>query len=279
MPHGAPRSVMQLMSQYESRSYKDYLAACSRMVTVCKLEYNSLTLEAIVSYMRMEWDAGRSPSTVIKALTMLDKVCACILPSWTPMIKCYVIRETLTAWEKNWMKKSQTPRKFIDWPQAQALAVAPPKNTDPFLWKSYVLIAWTFLLRHGEVRQIKPNDIHYFKEGDAWEINLGSCKTAKAKGRTQTARMPTHLIPQPVIEILQAFSAFPSENFSWKINKNSVCEHIRKTLLPGDPGYVFHSLRHGRATHLRRSHHIGDEYLKVLGRWASLGGLYCYLHC
>ncbi len=266
------------MPQYEQRTYSDYLRAIKRFLVIFKGS-SLVTLELILSWLHLEWDAGRSPSTCVKGLTLLDNIEIVVDSRWHPVMNAFSVKKTLLAWQTTWEKKDRAPRQFISWPQALLLADHPPKGVQLIYWKAYILISWAFLLRHGEIRRINPRDVSFFKEGACWEVHLGSCKTAKGKGRYQTARMPLQLLPQQVCEVLQVFSALNDIRFSWNIPKAKVCAHIRGVLDTEDKGYVFHSLRHGRATHLRRVHQLKDEELKVLGRWASVGGLYAYLHC
>lgn len=278
LSHQQARKVVQLLSQYEQSTYLDYLRAIKRFLIIVQ-GASQITLELLLSWLRLEWDAGRSPSTCVKGLTLLDYIGIVVNPLWQPVMNTFSIKKTLGAWQNTWEKKDRAPRQFISWTQALLLADHPPKGVQHVHWKAYILISWAFLLRHGEIRRVTPEDVSFFKEGACWEVNLGSCKTAKGKERYQTARMPLQLLPPQVCEALEVFSLLNNKNFSWRIPKGKVCAHLRQVLSTEDKGFVFHSLRHGRATHLRRVHQLKDDELKVLGRWASVGGLYAYLHC
>ncbi len=261
-------------------SYVDYKQSFSQFLTFLQAQkVQTLSLNVVVRWIRALWDAGRSPSTAIKAISFLDTLYVVLRPnSFSSYMKAATVSFYIKSWEESWKRKGKSTRQFISWEEAKKISQIPPPNVDHFKWKCYILFAWCFMLRHGEIRSVKPENVQYIAEADNWEIFLGECKTAKEVGRGQTARFPARLLPTEVKELLTIFAKLPA-GFSWGVNKNKVSTHIRKVLNTQDRGYVFHSLRHGRATHLRRFKNINDQDLKMFGRWESVDALYCYLHC
>ncbi|GJL76994.1 hypothetical protein [Nitrosomonas sp.] len=268
------------MHNKTATTYVDYKKAIQHYLDFMdNINATYVTSTSLVTWINNLWDAGKSPSTAIKALSFLDTLCVALKPeTFKPFFSNSTVKYYISAWEEWWKRKGKSERQFISWDEAKRISQNPPKGVDAFKWKSYILISWSFMLRHGEIRRVSPTSVSFVEEGGNWEIRLGECKTAKEKGRGQVARFPSSLLPKEVIPLLQAFIQLPA-SFEWNIPKNKVSAHIRAVLNTSNKGYVFHSLRHGRATHLRSCKNINDPDLKMYGRWESTDSLYCYLHC
>lgn len=274
------KEVLRLMYKKSADTYCEYKRSFQRLLDTITISTDPLTPSTITRWIQHDWDAGRSPSSAVKAISFLDTLRVALAPnSFSPYMKNSTIAYYLKSWEEAWKRKGKKERRPISWEQALLLSKTPPPKVDQFKWKCYVLFAWSFMLRHGEIRRVTPAAVQYIEQSGNWELTLGECKTTKEKGLSQVARFHTRLLPTEVIPLLKTFSSIKTPNFDWGINKHNVSPHLRSVLKTEDKGYVFHSLRHGRATHLRRINNVNDPDLKVLGRWLSSDALNCYLHC
>lgn len=269
------------MHNKEPNTYVEYKRCLNRFLDYWTASKTKGSLpETLTQWIQNEWDAGHSPSPVTKALSFLDTVQVALNPiHFSSIFKHSTIAYYLKTWEEAWKRRGKTIRRTITWEQAKLISQHPPKGVDSFKWQCYVLFAWAFMLRHGEIRRVSPLSVQFIEQSNKWEIDLGKCKTTRERGLTQVARFPCHLLPAEVIQLLKTFVKLPDTSFSWGINKSKVSSHLRCVLQTDNLGYVFHSLRHGRATHLRKYDSVNDPDLKVLGRWLSNDALYCYLHC
>jgi len=111
-----------------------------------------------------------------------------------------------------------------------------------------------------------------------FEVEIRKNKNEDYENEQKNVFIEEEFIPKEVQDHLLQFSK-QDEDFEWRIAKDKVVQTIRIMLNQvGNKGLVFHSLRHGRATHLKARCGFGMEKLQMVGRWHSKGALRCYLH-
>ena len=197
------------------------------------------------------------------------------------------LKEMVTKWKMDWNKKYKNPRSAIDLEMAVKISKNPPPNTSKVWWSLYILIGWSFLLRHGEVRQISPSSVNRVvlpwrgKNTAFWIVVIDKPKTDKGMNGYNTVRIRETTMPSGFANDLYWFTQLQDQNlrvFETSIKKNTVCRAIRDALLPLTGNFVFHSLRHGRATNLYTIWHYVLEELKDVGRWKSEASARMYIH-
>lgn len=137
--------------------------------------------------------------------------------------------------------------------------------------KLHFLLGYLFLLRTYEVQAILRGDSRVEKTKKGWSVFLHRSKADKF-ARGVTVFFPNECMPDELTCLLQSLLQIKEAAAAY--DPQSINAAIKLTL--GD-NFVFHCLRHGRATDL---HNAGWPIakLQVLGRWASRSAIVCYLH-
>lgn len=143
----------------------------------------------------------------------------------------------------------------------------------PNAHKLAFLLGYAFLLRVGEVVSVMKGEakVSMTPAHHGWTIFLPRSK-ADPFSLGVSVFFPQSVMPAGLIDTLsrllplvgQVPAVLPEE-----------LNYFIHQILGGE--YVFHCLRHGRATDLFQSG-LALPRLQVLGRWASRSALVCYLH-
>ncbi len=216
---------------------------------------------SVLEWMFDLWDAGYSASEFVCSIMAMDAYC--MVRDW-PMVSCRpeVVR-MIKRYVQNY-KKRKVPRAAVSFDEAVRIANFAPRKVPQKEWAVFVALGWVFLLRHSEVRYLRPSDIHQPCNANnyTWMVFVRNPKVNVAGWNTVI--MPDALIPSFFKPLLRRFAA---SDFVWDWNvlvpQRWVCVIIRQALnRHEDMSLVFHSLRHGRATHLFKVSNVTLETLQ-----------------
>ena len=190
---------------------------------------------------------------------------------------------------------NRTVRRGITEDMAKALADSPPMfgsggptskhHVSAFQWKVLIVISWVFGLRKQEVLHVQRDHI-YMQYSKHQNCNRWFCTVARPKiqdaDNSQRVALNCTLVPDWCHDILARYLDSGEEFMPiWQaaFTKQSCCPWIRYALGVGDDkGFVFHSVRHGRAAHLFKQEGIGLQEILEFGRWRSERSTRMYLH-
>jgi len=161
-----------------------------------------------------------------------------------------------------------------------------PKNANKKHWATFVVLAWVFLLRHGETIKAKPKHLSSYKDAKGekrWALVIPEGKTSVGPNDPQHVFFLEDDIPFKYIPYLMWFSGkAKNEDFQWKVGKQEDhVKHVRIALgIPTSQGkeFCFHCTRHGRATWLTSMAGYTLADLMRVGRWKSKPGAQIYIH-
>lgn len=139
-------------------------------------------------------------------------------------------------------------------------------------------------MRHSEIDKLTPSDVvcreihHTSGSRIRWEVYISDAKTQSFKNEKQVAWCYEENLPKEVVPLLQVFQKL--DNFSgWIVPSTQVCKHIHNVLnYSKDSATVFHGLRHGRATFLRKQLGFSIAELMEAGRWKDPKSVDIYVH-
>jgi len=242
------------------------------------------SIPVIVQYVLDRWEAGASPSKASKLINALNKWFQAHLVTYH-IGKHHPVQAFIQAHQKEWDKASRIERIPFRIAEIDTISkTVPCKGVALREWKSYVAIAWVFLMRHSEVQGMKPRQLRKYQDNrgiDMWEVYIPGAKTSKSKKDKQYVRFPEDDIPARYTVHLNWLNN-QEDDFVWNVGsfKNHV-DHIRaslKVLAGSDAEYVFHCTRHGRATWLSEMASYDLEQIQSAGRWKSKSSAYIYMH-
>jgi hypothetical protein len=247
----------------------------------------------VQEYMLECWDLGVSPNAGSHLLQILTIWLSCLgITGFSAALDCS--RITLKRWQRTWQKKGRKPKHPVPEGAVRRLANQPPHGIDPILWKIYVLGGWSFLLRHAEVRQLRPDLVRRSRvlteqgtEEWWWCLTIPDPKTGRGLEGGQDARLLERVLPPGMVEALRAFQKHAVRDLGkeWclgnELSSSKALLYLRKGLsvpIEEKEAVTFHSLRHGRATNLYSTHLFNMSMLKEAGRWRSESSARIYLH-
>lgn len=137
--------------------------------------------------------------------------------------------------------------------------------------KLHFLVGYLFLLRSSEVQSIFRGEGSIKQSAKGWRVFLSRSK-ADTYSKGVSVFFPNECMPEVFTKRLKSLLNLLGEG--GRKEPREVNAAIKMIL--GD-NYVFHCLRHGRATDLHREGWPIPK-LQVLGRWATRSALVCYLH-
>ncbi len=166
--------------------------------------------------------------------------------------------------------------------EVERLAESPPSHVDPKAWRGKQHVASTFALRHGEVNKVDPGkDIRYLPVQDMWEVTIRDPKVKKHR-RIQHVTILSSWIPYSSRLVLVDILAgqIPSWVGKWAPSLDlRVLQTICRAKADKQRERVlYHSLRHGRITDLRRMYQLSKDQLQLVGRWVRASNLDVYNH-
>ncbi len=224
------------------------------------------------------WDAGYSATEFVCSLMAMDAYC--ITKDW-PMVsnRSEVVR-MLKRYAQNY-KKRNVSRWAVLYDEAVRIAQFVPRRVHPKAWAIFVALGWVFLLRHSEARYLTPSDVQKPCSANkyTWHVSIKNPKVNVSGWNTVVMR--DDLVPRFFKSLLYYFVS-TKECWDWNelVPQRWVCTIIREALdRKDDLSLVFHSLRHGRATHLFKVDNVTLEDLQKMGRWSTLSSVKVYLHC
>ncbi len=261
-------------NRYE-KSFSDF---CHLYPEVNDNNHKCIPTELILDWMFDLWDAGYSSSEFVCSIMAMDAYC--IVKDWPMVSSRPEVVRMIKRYSQNYEKR-KVPRSAVSVDDAIRIMNFVPRKVPQREWAIFVALGWVFMLRHSEVRYLTPSDItlHCEKNNFTWLVRIRNPKVNV--GGWNTVIMPDNIIPTYFIPHLRQFA---TSGVAWDWNvlvpQSSVCVIIRQALnRVNDFSYVFHSLRHGRATHLFKVDNVTLETLQKLGRWSTLSSVKVYLHC
>lgn len=182
-----------------------------------------------------------------------------------PITGSFAVKLTLRGY------KRKTPTETVRTPLSRQELNQLLTSDLPGSKKLHFLLGYLFLLRTSEVQAIMKGDSRVEKTPKGWTVFLHRSKADKF-ARGVSVFFPNDCMPADLA--LSLHNLLPLKKKAAEHEPHSINAAIKLTL--GD-NFVFHCLRHGRATDL---HNAGWPIakLQVLGRWASRSALVCYLH-
>ncbi len=232
----------------------------------------------ILCWMFDLWDAGYSASEFVCSVMAMDAYC--MVRDWPLVSSRPEVVRMIKRYVSNYNKR-KVPRAAVSFEDAVRLASFVPRRIPRVEWAIFIALGWVFMLRHSEARYLKPSDIQMpsEKNNHTWILFIRNPKVNVAGWNTVI--MPDALVPQCFKPLLCRFA---SSRILWNWNvlvpAHWVCPTIRQALNRRDDlSLVFHSLRHGRATHLFKVSDVTLEALQKMGRWSTLSSVKVYLHC
>jgi len=237
----------------------------------------------IVQYILDRWEAGKSPSGAGKFISAMNYWYAGHVSEFS-ISDSNPVHLYIQAHRRVWGKTKRIDRIAFDISDIDTIISSSPPGANSQHWSAYVVIAWVFLLRHGEIHKLSPKKLRSYLNKDnvrMWEAKILQAKTAQGIHDKQWVRFKKNDIPHKYITYLEWFS-HQEENFKWRVGP--LCghvSHIRSTLqvpTENDDEYVFHCTRHGRATWLTAMAGYSLEQLQRAGRWKAKSSAYIYIH-
>ena len=223
------------------------------------------------------WEYTYSHSQLVQTISAIDALHAVYnhdVVSKRPEVKYLCSRFSLNA------KRYAERRKPILESDLVAVLEANTPRVSTHIWKTYIYLIYTFLLRHGEGRWVKPSDLEVPKPGQdpVWRLTVTHPKVGKEGW--QTVIIPDHLVPEDAKPFLYWFAKQTAVDWDKLVPRHVVCSYIRIALgYPDDKGFCVHSLRHGRCTDLFKRYNISIDVLQKFGRWLNRKTVNRYIHC
>ena len=224
-------------------------------------------------------EAGKSPDSMIKIMSAVDKV-TCFTPEIPLLLKDSKVQIVLSqdrAWSTQHGKKE---RYHFTLQEVKQLAVLETRAIRRDAWTIFTWLSWTFALRIGETMNVHPSHIGYDRKERRW-----TCLVVKPKiGYIhQSVSISEKDVDEEAQEVLRKWVmdqvSWPKEGWSYFIRNNKVVNRILKqNVVSSRLTVVHHSFRHGRITYLLKMRGWGESKLAPFGRWKSRSSMLVYFH-
>lgn len=245
-------------------SLRNYKSAAKKLKAWLKSGGLQLTRKTFLQYITDCYNAGLSYGHVnavrsyIALKEKLERNCQ-------PITGSFAVRMSLRGY------KRKLPRETVRCPvgltQMKLLMAAPLDDMK----RLHYLLGYLFLLRSSEAMDLCEGKGSIEQGRKGWNLFLKRSKADKySKG--VSVFFPNASMPEAVTQELKRL--LPTRKEGEKPGAQDLNATIKAVL---GENYVFHCLRHGRATDLHQEGYPVVK-LQVLGRWATRAALICYLH-
>jgi len=168
------------------------------------------------------------------------------------------IQQLSKSLRTKWKKNDKIPRIPLLDNHIDTIISSHPHKAKRQHWKAYVVLAWVFLLRHGETSSAKPTHLTTYKDekgNKKWALFIPIGKTSIGPNDPQNVAFHEDDIPLKYLPYLMWFSGKASDkSFKWQVGRpEDHIRHVRSALqIPAmDNAQVcFHCTRHGCAAWL-----------------------------
>ena len=242
------------------------------VITFCETHDGASFLDAIQNFFIETFHAGWSSSRVMHIVSGLNMCCALwgnVKISTQPKIQL-LLNSIKNYWNRHKrVRRSPISINFHLPKLIRGLTVFPSFEAEKI--KILLLLGYFALLRMSEAMRMNAGQISFKEE----TVEICVCNPKIDQRGPQMVRLTTHNTPKEVLKIfIDFFSKHSQDNPFEKMSARKINQYIHKVL---GITFFFHSLRHGRATDLRKQNWSLADIMRI-GRWASLGGVMCYLH-
>jgi len=270
------------MSANNQKTIIEYTNLLSLFLESLKQANTYPSVPRIVQFILDRWEAKKSPSGGGKFISAMNY--------WYADMADFSISDPnpvhmyIKSHRRVWGKTKRVDRIPFTIKDISTIIKTCPPGAILRHWRAYVVIAWVFLLRHGEIHKLSPKNFRTYQDKDdtcMWEAKIIQAKTAQGIHDKQWVRFSEEDIPLQYIYLLSWY-AEQGEDFVWQVGPlQGHITHLRSCLkvpAENDDEYVFHCTRHGRATWLTEMAGYNLEKLQTAGRWKSRASVYVYMH-
>ena len=224
-------------------------------------------------------EAGKSPDSMIKIMSAVDKV-ACFHPELPLLLKDAKVQLVLSQYRAWWTQHCKKERYHFALQEVKQLAKVDTRAIRKDAWTTFVWLSWTFALRMGEAMSVHPSHIGYDRTEKRWTCLVVRPKIGYIH---QSVSVSVDDVDAEAQQVLRTWvmdqGSWPKEGWNYFIRYNKVVNRILKryavsTVLT----VVHHSFRHGRITYLLKIRGWGESKLAPFGRWKSRSSMLVYFH-
>ena len=168
----------------------------------------------------------------------------------------------------------------------QYMLSKPPQNCPMKVWKQFLILGWTFLLRKSEILRIQRSELKIKRNSKGGilgvSLHVKNNKNCTNKKEYREITFKADMIPKFILGKLEEVAA--SKRFKWEKlpHENTILPHLKNIMCNKyDMDYyniIIHGLRHGRADNLQKVYGVKDEQMLCYGRWSTTGGRNSYKH-
>ena len=220
-------------------------------------------------------DAGHSMAGAFKTFQVMEAIGYSSGMSEAERGQMEDIKQIIKKLHRKWEPLRRFP---LSENQVMMIAFNPPVEWSEAMqqiWTVAIILAWVFLLRGMEIKDVRPQDVTILEGGLMLKV-----VRPKIGKDAQHCTIPLNHIHPKMLEVVLQFASLGTDEYLFRRLPKNFATHIRSCL--GAPqsrkDIVFHSIRHGRAFELHHKVGVTIQDLQVMGRWRRVSSVMVYIH-
>lgn len=222
---------------------------------------------------------GQSQDIVYNCTTCINAILAAQgRPTWGTMGTYQTLARLDTKWHREYGKDTY----WVSEEELENYVAKVPPHVEKERWEAKHRTAHAFGLRHEEVNELDPlRDITYRPDLDAWVAEIRAPKIDKHR-KIQHVCIKGEWCSSATRTLFYRFLA--KHDLSWKGKWSNTCDLKYLRYAVGvkaeqrNQSVLYHSLRHGRITELKKLYMLSNDQLVAFGRWVRPTNVLVYNH-